>query len=1009
MIKELQYKGYATEPSDYECPDGQLATSLNLINEDEQLKPVFQPSVKLVLDTNCKVVFIHKTNLFEHYIIHNTSTNALYWIDSNVSEVALSSSNQIGSYHALSHINAVGNTLMVFTATAINYLLWKSNSYNVLGNKLPEITLSFGLMGHPRLYSKVKEDGSSNLRGTFNISFNGIGRGDLYNTFSDENKSKITSQVMAKVNKFIAEQTINKGRFCFPFFVRWAYRLYDGSHMMHSAPVLMTPSTTPAPVVFWKRATGEGSYTNADLDIMMVAADLDYCLTRHGNWYDLDDWQDIISGIDIFISKPIYTYDQNGEFTSFNDDDNMECKFVGRLYNGEKDRNAPDTTLANSITEDRMLAPFSSTDFMDKYMEYPYSHIYAMYFSANRQVPNTTLHMPEFSDDKRDENIESNANFYKLATIDINEKFLEDVGTRKVIEVKDDYLQSLTSREVMTDDYLTHDRLIASSSYGFNSRLNLSGVKRELFDGFISNALFPYCQHVYSFNTNNSNSITISTGVFDSGDMRMRIYIRENGEEYYVENEPGLYVSYLRNFVDMSDWTLTTKISDGTSRVTTYNFSAGTKTVTKYDSGGNVISTETFSNRFKPTAWGSWLFYPNNNAYKIAIYQNYQLAFVCDLKPHDFLNGAYAFLGFKSERGNTPGSLPSVSQSLSPYGLSGAVVDVPNKIYTSEVNNPFFFPLLGINSVGSGKILGMSSANKALSQGQFGQFPLYAFTDEGVWALEVSSTGTYSARQPITRDVCINPDSITQLDSAVLFATDRGIMLISGSQTQCITDSIFAEQPFNVLNLPCIDQLHTKIGHSADACLPTKPFLGFLAGCQMVYDYVHQRIFVFNPATETVNGVTAPLYTYAYVFSLKSKMWGMTFSSLKSTINSYPDALAMTHDNKLVSFSETDETVCKGLYITRPLKLEAADVHKTISALIQRGHFQRGDVGTVLYGSRDLYTWHLIWSSKDQYLRGFRGTPYKYFRIAGVATLTDGKSIFGASVNFEPRHTNQLR
>ena len=292
-----------------------------------------------------------------------------------------------------------------------------------------------------------------------------------------------------------------------------------------------------------------------------------------------------------------------------------------------------------------------------------------------------------------------------------------------------------------------------------------------------------------------------------------------------------------------------------------------------------------------------------------------------------------------------------------------------------------------------------------MSQGQFGQFPLYAFTTEGVWALEVSSTGSYSARQPITRDVCINTGSITQIDSSVLFATDRGIMLISGSQTQCITDGIFSEAPFNVLDLPGIDQLHAKLGHSADACLPMQPFLGFLAGCQMVYDYVHQRIFVYNPTK--VNG--SPKYTYAYVFSLKSKMWGMVFTNLASTINAYPEALAMTLDNKLVSFSETDEEVCKGLYITRPLKLEAADVHKTISALIQRGHFQRGDVGTVLYGSRDLFSWHLVWSSKDHYLRGFRGTPYKYFRIAGLATLTDGKSIFGASVNFEPRHTNQLR
>jgi hypothetical protein len=119
--------------------------------------------------------------------------------------------------------------------------------------------------------------------------------------------------------------------------------------------------------------------------------------------------------------------------------------------------------------------------------------------------------------------------------------------------------------------------------------------------------------------------------------------------------------------------------------------------------------------------------------------------------------------------------------------------------------------------------------------------------------------------------------------------------------------------------------------------------------------------------------------------------------------------MAMTHDNRLVSFSGTDETVSKGMYITRPLKLDAPDVHKTVTALIQRGHFQRGDVGTVLYGSRDLYDWELVWSSKDQYLRGFRGTAYKYFRIAGLAELSDGKSIFGASVNCEPRHTNNLR
>ena len=60
------------------------------------------------------------------------------------------------------------------------------------------------------------------------------------------------------------------------------------------------------------------------------------------------------------------------------------------------------------------------------------------------------------------------------------------------------------------------------------------------------------------------------------------------------------------------------------------------------------------------------------------------------------------------------------------------IIDLPNKIYTSEINNPFHFPVLGINTIGTGTILGISSAVKALSEGQFGQFPLYAFTSEGV-------------------------------------------------------------------------------------------------------------------------------------------------------------------------------------------------------------------------------------------------------------------------------------
>ena len=132
-------------------------------------------------------------------------------------------------------------------------------------------------------------------------------------------------------------------------------------------------------------------------------------------------------------------------------------------------------------------------------------------------------------------------------------------------------------------------------------------------------------------------------------------------------------------------------------------------------------------------------------------------------------------------------------------------------------------------------------------------------------------------------------------------------------------------------------------------------------------------------------------------------------SNLIDTVNSYPEAMSIDRDGQLVSFADEDDgTPIEGLLVTRPLKLGNADGLKTIHTLLQRGVFQHGDVKTILYGSRDLYNWHLVASSVDNTLRGLRGTPYKYFRIAALVTLDPGESLSGATVDFEPRHTTKL-
>jgi len=961
MIKDIKYSGYSAVPSDYECSDGQLATSLNLISEDSQLKTLSQPKVIKQLSQDeaegiQKISFIHKTNSFTHYILYNEKTSRLYWMNEQSGTPTLIKDVYVYSY-SFSHINAVGNTLLIFSENEIRYLLWKEGDYKDLGNHLPNIELSFGLIGRPRFYS-VSDDSKS----TFNISFNGISEGEFYNTWSEENKTKITEQVMAKVNKFLREQSVNKGRFALPFLVRYALRLYDGTLVCHSAPILMNPSTNAAPIVMWKHAWGKKTYTDAELDIMLVASSLDYklCSDTDYDYLNLkDDWGDIVKSVDVFISKPIYTWDQNGQCSSFSDADNFQTKFIGKIFCAGVQSNG------SAAKEDWCIGPISIGEYdsrksdksgFDKlYIEWTFSQLYSLFKSSDRTYPGQTINLPEFSEDKVQETIQNTSTFYKLCSLNIDEL---STSERKEIVVGDEYLQSLVTREVMTDDYLTHDRLAADYSYTFNSRLNLSGVKHQLFRGFTPASMFCYVNHThmnFSANSDAQHTFLLYPTLFDYIDVDITVYIKENGESYSVT--ASSYAPY---------------------------FLSGTMT----QHNANTGETKEVKSKH---SWGVFMFYPNVNAYKMVI-RDYSGAYVVDLKPHDFLNGAYALLDYELVREAM--SYPSITTNYNNW------ISVPNKVYTSEVNNPFYFPLLGINTVGTGSIRGICSAAKALSEGQFGQFPLYAFTTEGVWALETTSTGTYSARQPITRDVCTNIDSITQLDSSVLFATARGIMLISGSNVQCISDAINTETPFDVRQLPGMDKLHSMLGdgHDLDSCIPTIPFTEFLEKCGMLYDYVHQRIIVYHPEK-----------TYAYVYSLKSREWGMMYSNILAGINSYPDALAVDRNYNLINFALPPEQPQKGLLVTRPLKLETPDILKTMDTVIQRGHFQKGHVQAVLYGSRDLYNWHLIWSSKDHYLRGFRGTPYKYFRIACVTALGEDESLFGASLQFSPRQTNQPR
>lgn len=389
-----------------------------------------------------------------------------------------------------------------------------------------------------------------------------------------------------------------------------------------------------------------------------------------------------------------------------------------------------------------------------------------------------------------------------------------------------------------------------------------------------------------------------------------------------------------------------------------------------------------------------WFYYPNAVAKRAYLDVEGDIVEL-ELMPHPTLNGAYYCSLDENAVQQSVDSVPTPSTD------EQRLVALPNKVYTSEVNNPFYFPATGINSVGTGEIIGICAAVKAMSQGQFGQFPLYAFTTEGVWALQPGENGGYLSVHPVSRDVCLPSASITQLDDSVLFTSARGIMLISGSQVQCISEALHDK---GMLVGSMNDNINLLAGLNGIGSISIDRFNTFLQGCCMLYDYAGQRIIVYNPG-----------YSYAYIYSLQSHKWGMTTSSIRYTINSYPDALAVTSDNELVNYSDRVNydaaPAASQLLLTRPLTLDQPDVLKTVDTVLQRGMFHKRakHVQCVLYGSRDLYNWRVVASSKDENLRGFRGTPYQWFRIGLLLRLEPGESITGCTIQFEPRQTNRLR
>lgn len=860
----ITFSGLALTPYSDISPDGQLSACIGLESHGGALRPSLLAGKRYTPPaedgTSYTLIHVHATSAWSHFIFRNGET--LYWAEVTEGQYT---PQPLGTYTGLSSVNTVGNTLVVLTSHGLHYLLWKEDDYKYIGQRPPEIGLSFGLS--TAVYERDSGAGSITLtpaRWDYGMM------GPITLSHEDDQILYVTDVVMGAVNK-VMEACSENSRFCAPFFVRAAYRRFDGTYTMLTAPVLMIPDST-GPKALFTLAESDGDRLTGTVTGQAWASVLLASLSgSFGS--DVQSWSDIISSVDIFVSPQVFRMDTSQQVTS--------------LYGIAP--NDPLFTVEPPVSYGigQFSGVFERVDFDWETVDADKKH----------------FKVPLKDEDAFLQELNGNTQFYKVRSIPLAQLYSLSGGSFfSVLERSIDF-SNIVMQESLPDsaDYQSHDLIISRKSHVYNQRLHLFDVERSLFPGFLPENAWTYTD------TGLGGEITVSV---------------------YVKSEDG-----------------------------------NTRVVHSSTSG------------FSPSSLGRFLYYPDPNANRMVITGG-GFSHDISLQPHPLLNGAYYLF-----MDNLP-SIVSVSQPLP----EDKPVPMKNKVYTSEVGNPFYFPLEGIYTVGTGRILALSSIATALSQGQFGQFPLMAFCSDGNYAMSVNEEGRYSAIHPVQRDVCINPDSITQTDAEILFVTSRGVMVTSGASAQSLS--------------LLLDGVPDTIPVEISFTNPSESPAEFFKSCRVVYDYTNRRIIFFSSGKEL-----------SYVYSIEDQTWSSaSFGTIVSVINRFPYSYVQMSDGAVLLLSDSysyEGPPERGLIYTRPVKMDTFALKKLFRIFVQ-GVFSRVQ-NVLIYASNDGSGWHFLGRSVSISIVGLSGRTFKYYRFAVETELDPSENISALRVQFQPRAERRFR
>lgn len=624
QLKQVPVKGIDRSAPDNICEDGLCDELINLRYKDGAWRPVGlkEVSTAFAWDTNDIIYWHPNASRFVYY--DNSAGTVRHTVPPLTSGLLKDISGE--TFVGFSHFESY----LVVTTTKDRYAFYWDNSLTTPAyvelEDVPELTVEF----------------LDNL------------------TFDD--KSATGTDYETTLVKYLEKRSEleDKGYYEGHVLIRYAFRLYDGSYIKHSAPHYLCLGVSPS-------GNTDMQYTAAYQFDPFRAGNIKADFTEETK---LGGWRNIITGVDVFVTRPISAYN------------------------------------------------------LDTYEPAGWTF--------PRDIPTTTR-----------EEILSDSIFYKVASFTIDD--YHD-GT-KIIHLPAQ--GEWTSLEILPVDDYTHHKISGYKSLIYNKRIHYSKViifPTELINPFIG-------------------------GTTDFRDK----FTDYSGSSYTYSGTTSTHQTRL---------------------VAKLKTDQGIKTVVSPD-----LTVPVWELAANPDGvlMRPFIFYPDSRCISLRVVvkdtstDNWKIFLTWNMTPHPYLNYSYYNYGVNTQSvfDARKTGLPTYADATGdPFTMveSDTIVE-SNRIQASEAQNPIIFRAENSYRVSTpdATIKGIAVTLDAMSEGQFGRFPLYVFTDRGIWTME-QGTGDvlYANIVPISNHIVSNDKSITSLQGAVLFVTTEGMFSVSGRQVQAL-------------------------------------------------------------------------------------------------------------------------------------------------------------------------------------------------------------------------------